>query len=163
MPSAPKLFQFFLVNVSRHLTTTTTTYISDFLQLPCSLPPIPHFNTNNTHMPIYICIHTKVHTHTLHSSLRVHPGDTSASPPAQQEWQLCRLSFFNGILPLMYRSWGMHHLLSSYCFLSTCHLTLSAAVRGGMGLRWHKKGGHRGHYSPSGVVHHWHLHCKKYS
>lgn len=103
-------------------------------------------------------------THTLlHSSRWGQPGDPPASPPAQQEWQLCRLPFFNGTLPLIYWSRGMHHLLWSYWFLSTCHLTPSATVGGGMGLRWRKKGGHRGHHSHSAVVHHRHLHCKKMS
>lgn len=108
----------------------------------------------------FYCSSTSTDTQhtTLHSSQWAQPGDPPTS--TQQEWQLCRPPFFNGTLPLIYWSWGMHHLLWSYWFLSTCHLTPSATVGGGMGLRWCKKGEHRVHQSPSVVVH-WHLHCKK--
>lgn len=73
--------------------------------------------------------------------------------PQQQEWQLCGQPCFNATLPLIYWSWGMHHLLWSYWFLSTCHLTPSATLGEGMGLRWCEK--HLGWKKEN--------HCKKHS
>lgn len=115
-PSAPELVQF-VCHATWPLLQQHTS-VSFWL----TMQPIQITHTWGSYM----------HTHILPSPHWVQPGDAPTSPQA-------RLPFFNGALPLIYRSWGMHHLLCSYWFLSTRHLTLSATDGKGTGLRWHKK------------------------
>lgn len=92
------------------------------------------------------------HAYCSHQKVPRQPGHPLTSPPAQQEWQLCRLPLFNGTLPHIYCSWGMHHLLWSYWFWSTCHLTRPPPWEGAWGSGGVKRGNKRGHHSQSMVV-----------